>query len=316
VGDSFAHAARSLGLEVRVSETHLAYTGSKPWRAFCRYFLKGRPPSWRVFNKVVQSELAAFRPNVFLTTGVSPVSSETLKCAEAIGAKCYNYPTDDPWNPNHLSPRYLHSIAHYDVIFTPRRSNFDDFRAAGAKRIEFLPFAYDPRFARPVPIPAGFESPDVLFVGGGDADRIALMLPLISADLTLAIYGSYWGNNPLIQQSLRGQREPDEICRATRAAKINVCLVRRQNRDGHVMRSYEIPAIGGCVLAEDTSDHREMFGESAVYFSNARDLVAQAKRLRDDEAIRTTLASNAHRLILEGRNTYTDRLQSILQHSH
>lgn len=313
VGDSFAHAARSLGFEVRVVEMTKAFEGSLFWRTFCRHALKRRPASWGSYNRLIQHELDTFRPHLFLTTGVSPVSAESLKWASSIGAKCVNYPTDDPWNPNHLSPRYLRSVEHYDVVFTPRHSNMDDFHKVKAKRVEFLPFAYDARFARPVPIPDGFESPDLLFVGGGDADRVAFMRPLVEAGLTVAIYGSNWGNDPLLKPTLRGQAGPEDICRATLAAKINVCLVRRQNRDGHVMRSYEIPAIGGFALTEDTPDHRDMFKNTAAYFSGKNDLVEQAKQLCNSVSIRQDMALHSQRLILGGKNTYIDRLQSIFQ---
>lgn len=312
VGDSFAHAARSLGMDVRVAELNRAFAGSKPWRVFCRYFLSRRPPSWRSYNRFVQAELTAFRPHLFLTTGVSPVSSESLACATAIQAKSVNYPTDDPWNPGHHSPRYLRTIPCYDVIYTPRQSNADDFRRAAAKRVEYLPFAYDSRFARPLPVPAGFDVPDVLFVGGADADRFSLLRPVVSSGLKLAIYGDYWGKNPAFQPFWRGLKGPDDICVATRATKINLCLVRRQNRDGHVMRSYEIPAIGGCILAEDTTEHRELYGDTAEYFANSSDIIVKAKYLRENEPLRKRLAVQANQRILNGKNTYSDRLQQII----
>jgi spore maturation protein CgeB len=41
------------------------------------------------------------------------------------------------------------------------------------------------------------------------------------------------------------------------------------SRDGHIKRSFEIAAVGGCMLAQDIDEHREIFGsegEAVVYF--------------------------------------------------
>jgi hypothetical protein len=70
--------------------------------------------------------------------------------------------------------------------------------------------------------------------------------------------GAYWDRYPAFRAYALG------IKRAlTAAAKVNLCLVRRANRDGHVMRSFEIAAIGGCMLAQDTDEHRDIFGSAS-----------------------------------------------------
>ena len=63
------------------------------------------------------------------------------------------------------------------------------------------------------------------------------------------------------------------------AAKVNLCLVRRAKRDGHVMRSFEIAAVGGCMLAQDTDEHREIFGPEgeAVRLFSRRAAPARAR---------------------------------------
>ena len=65
---------------------------------------------------------------------------------------------------------------------------------------------------------------------------------------------------------------------------MNLCLVRRANRDGQVMRSYEAAAIGSCMLVEDTPEHRELFGpdgEAVVYFETIDDMLRRLQLLLD-----------------------------------
>ena len=82
------------------------------------------------------------------------------------------------------------------------------------------------------------------------------------------------------------------------------------------MRSFEVPAMRGCMLAEDTSEHREMFGpngEAVIYFRSVPEMVDRARWLLENEAERKRLASAAHHRITGGRNTYADRLQTMLE---
>ncbi|MDQ6678345.1 MAG: glycosyltransferase [Acidobacteriota bacterium] len=159
-----------------------------------------------------------------------------------------------------------------------------------------------------------FDS-DVFFAGGADADRIPYIAALRKAGLRVALYGSYWDRFRETRGMSGGQLDPKELCRRLAASKVALCLVRRANRDGHSMRSFEVPAAGGCMLAEDTAEHREVFGgdgEAVTYFSTPREMLDRANWLVSHGAEREHLAQNAHNLVRNGRHTYADRLRTIL----
>ena len=111
--------------------------------------------------------------------------------------------------------------------------------------------------------------------------------------------------------------KPPEIVRAlTAAAKVNLCLVRRANRDGHVMRSIEIAAIGGCMLAQDTDEHRDIFGpeaETVIYFGDAKEAAQRACALLCDSSERKRLSVCLQRRIAGGAHTYAHRLRTMLR---
>ena len=44
---------------------------------------------------------------------------------------------------------------------------------------------------------------------------------------------------------VRGQLPIAELPKGISGARIALCLVRRSNRDGHCMRTFEVPAAGG-----------------------------------------------------------------------
>jgi spore maturation protein CgeB len=184
------------------------------------------------------------------------------------------------------------------------------------RAVHYLPFAYDPAVHRPLSEkePIGRLS-DVLFVGGCDSDRLPLIGALCDAGLELALFGRYWDHYSKTRSHWRGIADQDTIRSASAAARVCLCLVRQANRDGHVMRSFEAAATGGCILAEDTADHRELFGpeDHAVrYFKTIPDMVHQAKVLVSDAGARRRLSLQLKKRMAAGGNTYADRLAVIL----
>jgi hypothetical protein len=81
------------------------------------------------------------------------------------------------------------------------------------------------------------------------------------------------------------------------------------------MRSFEVPAVGGCMLVEDTDEHRALFGpagEAVEYFSTVRGMVESARMLLTDPGRRQRLAETAQGLVTGRACTYRDRLGVML----
>jgi spore maturation protein CgeB len=210
---------------------------------------------------------------------------------------------------------HLRALPLYDLIFSPRRSNIEDFRRLGCGKVHHLSFGYDECLFAGATYSSDVCAHDVLFVGGADHDRVAFMTEFVGRGLPVAVVGGYWERYPDARMHALGIKPPDVTRALTAAAKVNLCLVRRANRDGHVMRSFEIAAAGGCMLAEDTEEHRELFGpegEATIYFGNAREAAERARALLCNPSERKRLAATLHRRIVGGAHTYTDRLATIL----
>ena len=77
------------------------------------------------------------------------------------------------------------------------------------------------------------------------------------------------------------------------------------------MRSFEAAAMGGCLLVEETVEHREIFGadgEAVVYFRSIQEMQTRATWLASQPAERHRLARTARSTITRGVHTYADRL--------
>jgi spore maturation protein CgeB len=137
----------------------------------------------------------------------------------------------------------------------------------------------------------------------------------VSPDLSIivAAYGGYWNRFSVPGLDNRGHAGLDTIAAATRKARLNLILARRANRDGHVMRTFEAASCGGCLLVEDTEEHRQIFGNTVTYFSNPAEMVWAAGGLLKDPDRRKASAEASRKLIVhDGKHTYLDRLDTIV----
>jgi spore maturation protein CgeB len=255
-----------------------------------------------------------------LATGLAPIEASALEALGALGVQRVVYLTDDPWNPSHRAEWFMEALPLYDLVFSPRRANLSDLERLGCRGVRYLPFAYAPEVHYPDP-PATPEearafASDVVFAGGADTDRVPYIRALLRSGFKVGLYGGYWTRFRSTRLHTRGLAGPASLRKAIGGAKVALCLVRRANRDGLAMRSFEVPAIGACMLVEDTEEHREIFGapdRAVAYFRNLDDMVRTLRRLLVDPVERGRLASEAHRLIVEGGHTYRDRLRRMLE---
>ena len=207
----------------------------------------------------------------------------------------------------------------YDLIANPRRSNLEQLRAHGCRRVEYLPFGYNPDYhfieSNPTPAEKVRFGCEVAILGGADADRVPLARALAAANMDLALYGGYWDKYLDLKKFHRGSVFGRDLRLAVQLARCQVCMGRLANRDGHAMRSVEFPAMGACLLVEDTAEHREMYGsdgESVLYWQNQATLVTQVATLIGDSTLNQQLrASLCSRMVVNGNHTYGDRLKTI-----
>jgi hypothetical protein len=314
VGAHLLKAARGLGIDVHFRDASAAFATST-WRQRVDWWARGRRPSrLREFSAALVRDVAELRPSHVLTTGIAPVDRDALAALGALGVRRLNFLTDDPWNAAHRAPWFMEALREYDEVFSPRRANVSELEAIGGPRVTYLRFGYAPEVhflqAPDAPERARYEA-DVMFAGGADADRITLASAFIRAGLRVALYGGYWRDHSATIASWRGFADAAGLRKAVSGATVCLGLVRRANRDGHSMRSFEVPAMGACFLAEDTEDHRAIFGTdgtAAVLFTGATDAVEHARALVGQAGRRQALLAASHRLVTEGRHTYADRL--------
>ncbi len=319
VGASFHNAAYKLRINVFFCDASKAFA-APTWIARINWRLRGHYPTFlRKFSREVVKTCERLQPRWLLSTGLAPIESDALKYIGEIGVERLNYLTDDPWNPTCSSRWFFDVLPLYDSVFSVRRANLSDLTKHGCNAVRYLPFGFDPELFYPDP-PATLKekcqfSSEVVFAGGADRDRVPYLAALIQAGFKVALYGDYWEQFPETKSYTRGHADPHTLRRAIGGAKVALGLVRRANRDGHSMRTFEVPAIGACMLVEDTEEHREIFGEegqAVIYFRSMDQMIKKSRWLLEHEEERQRLAQMVYRLVTQGRNTYRDRLMTML----
>jgi hypothetical protein len=313
VAGSLTRAAVLAGHEVVFANAQEAYAGSAMIQAL-KWRLAGHLPNrLKTFSEHVCRSAIDGGVDLVLTTGISPVSAHCLRRLHRAGIFTANFLTDDPWNRQHRATWFFDALSEYDHVFSPRRLNLGDLRSRGARCVHYLPFGYDPDLF----FPAREQVEDeVMFAGGADADRIPYVNALLEANVHLALYGGYWERFASTRSHSRGIADVETLRRAIAGCQVALCLVRRSNRDGTSMRSFEVPAVGACMLMEETAEHREIFGadnEAVAYFTSERDMLDKCRWLLSRPEERQRLHDAAHSIIVTQRHTYGDRLSTMLE---
>jgi spore maturation protein CgeB len=274
-----------------------------------------------VRNHLSQKLLEQVRPAdlVFVTKGnfISPGTWPEVR--RRSGALLVNFNPDDPFNLNGSSsaPHLVASIPHFDVYFTWASGLLSPLLEAGAKRVGFLPFGVDTQRFFPLQLNEAERralSSDIAFIGNWDPEREAWLDAL--RDFKLSIWGESWSRSrsPVIRRALKGPAiYGDSFRRRVAASKIQLNILRAQNKNGHNMRTFELPACRSFVLHEASRDLGDLFklGEEVETFSNPDELIEKAHTFLGDEARRTSVAQAGH--LRAGGHTYAARAAEVLR---
>ena len=323
VSPLFLDAIRGLGCEYRFMDEgpFLQPLEKSLIHKIAYRLLHRRPPTYWAFNRTLLEEARRFHPHLMLAVKSPYIMPGVLRrIKEETGALLVNYATDDPFNKVNSTPDLIRGIPCYELYASTKRAIMVDIRRAGCPHVAYVRFGYKPSVHFPE-FPATeseakrFQS-DVVLIGGADNDR----LPYVEAisrlgDVSLALYGGYWTQYNHLRRYARGFAVGRDYRLALGGAKIALCLVRRANRDGHAMRTFEIPACGAFMLAERTDEHLELFKEDqhAAFFGSPEELLEKVRYYLVHEQVRQNIATAGHERVTTGAHTYRDRLMEILE---
>jgi hypothetical protein len=249
------------------------------------------------------------------------IKPSVLRALSEKNVKIVSWSDDDMMNKSNQSIFYKKGIKYYDLVVTQKSFNVnsDELPAFGAKNILLLPKAFDPHIHKPKllsPKDKRFLY-DVSFIGHFEIERFKSIIFLVENGVTVTIFGPGWSNIPvrpgliISNKTLASEDYADAISQSI----ISLGFLRKVNRDLHTGRTMEIPACGGFLLAERSSEHISIFdeGSEAEFFGSNEELLSKTQFYLANIDMRDTVAKNGHSRVMSDNHTYGRRAEQILE---
>jgi hypothetical protein len=250
------------------------------------------------------------------------IRPQTTRQAKKLQPDCQiiGYSPDDMNQKHNQSQYFLRHLPCYDLFFTTKSYGVEELTTLGCQKVVLVGNSYDADTHRPMALAPGEKEKyggSIGFIGAWEKERADSILALVEAGFTVRVWGSGWENMIARPPGLILENRyllGDEYAKGMCSFDINLCFLRKINRDLQTTRSIEIPACGAFMVAERTSEHLALFedGKEAVFFSTNTELVAKVDfYLRHPEERRCIAAAGKKRCVDSGYSNY-ERMKLML----
>lgn len=251
------------------------------------------------------------------------IRPETLESARRAQPSCLivGFSPDDMMNPRNQSRCFLRGIPFYHWYITNKSYNVPELKALGCPRVVFMDNGFDPATHRPLAVSAEERKRlggAVGFIGQWEPHRASSLRALAQTSVPVRIWGYTWERMKDVPAGLTLENRPlwgDDYAKAICAFDINLCFLRKCNRDLQTTRSVEIPACGAFMLAERTVEHLRLFreGVEAEFFSSDAELITKTSYYLGHPEKRRLIAQQGYLRCQAGGYDYPSRLRPLLQ---
>jgi len=235
-----------------------------------------------------------------------------------------NYNIDDPFGLRDGARlrAYRRNAWRYDLCVVMREENIPEARAHGVRHVLRVYRSADEISHAPRPLSSEDHQrwqAEVLFLGTWFPERGPFLLELVERGVPLTIRGHKWPKAPEWEQLKPywkgGSVFGDDYARAIQCAKVNLGLLSAANRDLHTTRSLEVPALGGLLCAQRTSEHLSMYkeGQEALFWENAEECASMCRKVLADEQLRSRIAAAGHTRVRQNGHYNETVLREILE---
>lgn len=271
-------------------------------------------------NQSLKSKIEEINPHaVFVFKGME-IFPATLKWIKNNNIKLINYNPDNPFifsGKGSGNKNITNSIGLYDFHFTYDAEIKRRIELEYKLPVEILPFGFDipPDVYETISLQTEINS--VCFLGSPDWQRAEFLNSLANQNIEIDVFGNNW-KNFLINDKINAHDAvyDDRFFKILNVYRIQLNLMRVHNPTSHNMRTFEVPAIGGILLAPNTTDHAYFFKpEKEIFlYNNIEDCVAQIKKIQNLplSAIKLIRQSARERSLTSGYS-YRDRAMQVFK---
>lgn len=343
------HALSRLGLDMRSVDSAGIWTRT----SWARRHVEQRWPRSRTiakFNEDVIRIVRRHQPAILWAEKQEYLSATTLDKIKSLGVLTVHYNPDPyfslAWKRTACMDECL---ASFDVLVSTKRYELDQYRRTARGQVVYSPLGFDivghARLDRESP---HIVESDVAFVGGWEPRREEFVLSALSAGWAVKVWGYGWrlaatarwrplralrlGRLSISQKPYLGSARPElfdviqpgegghgeiyeeRYAGAVAGAGISLGLLREICSDEHTTRTFEIPAMGGFLLATRSDEHQEFFeeGKEAEYFDSLDEFLDKARFYLSNRGQRDRIVEAGYRRAVSSGYSYDDRLRNVL----
>lgn len=284
------------------------------------------PESKMVYNQVVEFTNRNRYDIIWIDKGITicPKLLQYVK-AKQPQSVLVSYSPDNMVLRHNQSQNFLIGIPIYDYHITTKSYILNKLEQLGAKKIIFTNQSYESRFHFPRHLnDKDFENlgGDVGFIGAFEEERAQSIIYLAINGIKVRVFGGgAWiklkNKYPNLLIEDKGLYNED-YSKSLQSFKISLCFLRKMNDDLQTSRTMEIPACGGFMLAERTSEHQQLFQEDieAVFFDSNEELLEKCNYYLSYEKERQEIARQGNLRVetsgYSNLNTLTHIIKTIL----
>jgi spore maturation protein CgeB len=253
-------------------------------------------------QKTVLSFAAEFDPSHIIVFKGMELLPATLHVWKSKGIKLINYNPDNPFlfsgrgsgNENVSNSIYL-----YDLYCSYDNTIVKLLKDKGVKSA-LIPFGFELDELEFQKIENTLEINRVCFLGNPDKERAQFINGLLNQHIDIDLYGSNWSRYIPSNSNLVTIYPPVyglDFWKTLRRYTVQLNLMRIHNLDSHNMRSFDIPGVGGIMLAPRTADHQLYFeeGKEVFLFKDIQECVKSIHQLLSMQKDKRTAIRNAAR---------------------
>lgn len=307
------------GYEVISLDTDPYYRmGGRYLSAIFRRLQQG--PNFSKLNHILVRKAEVFRPNIVWVDKGIMIGPESLAVIKKKNPEIFlvHY-AGDPLIRYHRSQRFLKSIPLYDILFTTKEYELQDYDRLGARNLRLVGMGFSRNDHRPIELDKKdlerFGN-DISFIGHCEPWYIEQLSPLLKLNISLSIWGPGWHKTKQFKRVYRGNGVYGEnYAKAVCASKISIGLLSKLAPDDITTRTLEIPACGTFLLAERTEKHQGYFreGKEAEFFSDRNELVEKCRYYLEHDKERKRIAAAGRQACLTSGYSYHDRMKEMMQ---
>jgi spore maturation protein CgeB len=274
-------------------------------------------------NKRLVAKVDTYQPDIIFIVKGNTIYPWVLKGIKLTypSIKLISWSLDDMYAWHNRSLYYTLGLKYYDTVFTVKSYNVRELKLIGAKEVKYLHQAYSKKHHKPCNSCDEIKDKvDVIFIGHGERERFESLNYLAKNGIKVTVYGAAWHKKEFnnYHNNLQINDYPlfgEAYSNALSCSSINLCFLRKINRDLHTSRSLEIPACGGFMMAEQTQEHAELFKEDkeAVFFNNDKELLAKVQYYLKNKTERIKISKAGYDRCVNSNYSYDSMLNKILE---